>query len=60
MEATEDEMVEQHQLNGHDFEQTLGDSEGQKSMVCCSPQGRRVRHDLARTTSIKNMYYVEY
>ena len=35
---TEDEMVEQHhQLNGHEFEQTLGDGEGQGSLVCCSP-----------------------
>ena len=29
---TEDEMVERHhQLNGHEFEQTQGDSEGQGS-----------------------------
>ena len=26
-----------HQLNRHEFEQTLGDSEGQRSLVCCSP-----------------------
>ena len=26
-----------HQLNGHDFEQTLGDNEGQGSLACCSP-----------------------
>ena len=26
-----------HWLNGHEFEQTLGDSEGQGSLVCCSP-----------------------
>ena len=25
------------QLNGHEFEQTPGDSEGQGSLVCCSP-----------------------
>ena len=31
-------MVRQHlQLNGHEFEQTPGDSEGQRSLVCCSP-----------------------
>ena len=24
-----------HQLNGHEFEQTLGDSEGQGIPVCC-------------------------
>ena len=32
---TEDEKVGWHQvLNGHDFEQTLGDGEGQGSLVC--------------------------
>ena len=30
-----------HQLKGHEFEQTLGDSEGQKSLVYCSPRGRK-------------------
>ena len=41
-------MVRQHhQLNGHEFEQTLGDNEGQESLTCCSPWGRRVGHDLA-------------
>ena len=30
----------QHQLNGHEFEQTLGDRERQGSLVlCCSPWG---------------------
>ena len=39
-EKTEDEMVRQnHQLNGHEFEQTPRDSEGQRSLVCCSPWG---------------------
>ena len=28
-----------HRLNGHEFEQTPGDSEGQGSLVCCSPRG---------------------
>ena len=27
--------------NGHKFEQTPGDSEGQGSLVCCSPWGRK-------------------
>ena len=32
---TEDEMVGwHHRLNGHEFEQFLGDSEGQGSLVC--------------------------
>ena len=26
-----------HQLNGHEFELTLGNSEGQRSLFCCSP-----------------------
>ena len=29
------------------FEQTLGDGEGQGSLVCCSPWGRRVGHGRA-------------
>ena len=32
---TEDEMVGcHHQLNGHEFEQTLGDDGGQRSLAC--------------------------
>ena len=39
---TEDEMVRQHyRLNGNEFEQTPGDSEGQASLVCCSPWDRK-------------------
>ena len=34
---TEYEMVGwHHRLNGYESEQTLGDSEGQRSLVCCS------------------------
>ena len=37
---TEDEMVgQQHWLNRHEFEQTLGVGDGQGSLVCCSPWG---------------------
>ena len=40
--VAEDEMVEwHHQLNGHEFEQTAGDSEGQGSLACCSPWGHK-------------------
>ena len=32
---TEDEIVGWHrELNGHEFEQTLGDSDKQESLVC--------------------------
>ena len=34
---TDDEMVGWHWLNWYKFEQTLGESEGQESMVSCSP-----------------------
>ena len=38
--ATEDDIVEwHHRLNGHEFEQTPGDSEGQGSLLCCAPWG---------------------
>ena len=30
-----------HRLNGHEFEQVPGDSEGQGSLVCCRPWGHR-------------------
>ena len=35
-----------HQLKGHEFEQALGDSGRQRSLVCCSPWGQSARHDL--------------
>ena len=39
---TEDEMVGwHHQLNGHEFEQIPGDSEGQGSLAGCSTWGRK-------------------
>ena len=38
--TTEDEMVGwHHRLNGHEFESGLGVSDGQVSLVCCSPWG---------------------
>ena len=38
--TTKDEVVGwHHRLNGHEFEQTLGDSERQGSLACCSPWG---------------------
>ena len=39
---TEDEMVRWHdRLNGHEFEQTSRVGDGQGSLVCCSPRGRK-------------------
>ena len=40
-ETTEDEMDGWHHgLNGHEFEQSPGDGDGQGSLACCSPWGR--------------------
>ena len=40
--VTEDEMVEWHHwLNGDEFEQIPGDSEGQGSLACCSTWGQK-------------------
>ena len=39
--AAEDELVGwYHRLNGHEFQQTLGNSRGQRSLACCGPWGR--------------------
>ena len=46
--AREDEMVGwYHWFTGHESEQALEDSEGQGSLACCSPRGRRVGHEWA-------------
>ena len=46
--VTQDEMVGWHHwLKGHEFQQTLGESEGQGSLACCNPWCHRVRHNLA-------------
>ena len=40
--ATEDETAGlDHQLNGHKYKQTPGDSEGQRSLTCYSPWGHK-------------------
>ena len=40
--TTEDEMAGwNHWLNGHEFEQIPGDSEGQGSLACCDSWGRK-------------------
>ena len=35
-----------HRLNGHEFEQIPGDSEGHRSQACCDECNHRVGHDL--------------
>ena len=49
-------MVEQrHWLNGHAFEQTPGDGEGQGSMVCCSWWGGK---ESDMTEQLNNKIYI--
>ena len=54
--ATEDEMIGCDQgLDGHEFEQTPEDSEGQGSLVrCCSPWGRK---ESDTTEQLKNNHH---
>ena len=40
-----------HRLNGHEFEKCLGDGEGQESLACCSPRGRK---ELNMTEQLNN------
>ena len=57
--VTEDEMVGWHHwLNGHEFEQTLGDSEGQGSLVCCSPQGHK-ELDMTEWLNSKQLHFLQ-
>ena len=48
----EDKMIGwHHRLNGHEFEQVVGDGEGQGSLVCCSPWGHK---ELYMTEQLNN------
>ena len=40
-----------HRLDGHEFEQAPRDGEGQGSVACCSPRGRK---ELDMTEQLKN------
>ena len=40
-----------HHLSVHGFGQTLGDSEGQGSLVCCSPWGHKESDMTERLTN---------
>ena len=49
---TEDELVGwHHQFNEHEFEKTPGDSDGQRSLACNSPRGRK---ELDKTERLIN------
>ena len=44
-----------HRLNGHESEQTPGDTEGQGSLACCSPWGYKESGMTERLNSNKSM-----
>ena len=46
--------MEYHQLNRPEFEQTLGGGEGQGSLMCCSPWGRKESDTTERLNSNNN------
>ena len=64
---TEHEMVGwHHRLDGHEFEQTLGDGEGLGNLACCSPWGRkesdmteqlRNNNILLRSTTVQSQFF---
>ena len=57
---TEDEMVGwQHWFNGHKFEKTLRDGEGQGSLECCSPWGREELDMTEQLKNNNNSFYIE-
>ena len=45
-----------HQLDGHEFEQALGVSEGQGSLGCCSPQGHKESDMIEELNKNKVIY----
>ena len=58
---TEDEMVGwRHQLNGHEFGQTLGDGEGQGALACCSPWGHKESEMTERLNNTNNNLPSDY
>ena len=48
-----------HWLSGHEFEQTLGDSEGQESLACLRSWGRQ-ELDMTQRLNNKNEIRVHY
>ena len=54
---TEDEMVGwHHRLDGHEFKQALGVSEGQGTLACCSPRGHKESDMIEELNKNKVIY----
>ena len=58
---TESEMVGwHHQFNGYELEQTPRDGKGHGSLVCCSPWGHRVGHELSNEQQKPTLFHFFY
>ena len=58
-EMTEDEIVgRHHRFDGHEFEHALGIGDGQGSLVCCSPWGRK-ESGLSGWTELKQYWHLD-
>ena len=58
---TEYQMVgKHHQLNGHEFERTLGDGKGHGSLGCCSPWGHKESDMTKRLNNKKRNISCKY
>ena len=56
-----DEMVWWHHwLNGHEFEQTIEDGEGQESLACCIPWGHKESNAIEWLTRTEPNYWLLY
>ena len=53
---TEDE----HQHDGHEFEQALGGGEGQGGLVCCSPWGYKESDTTERLNRTENLFRLSF
>jgi len=49
-----------HRLDGHEFEEALGDGEGQGSLVCCSPWGHKESDMTERLNNNKKYLKIIY
>ena len=53
----ENEMVGwHHRLDGHEFKQALGVSEGQGTLACCSPRGHKESDMIEELNKNKVIY----
>lgn len=48
-------QINHHRTNGHEFEQTPGNSEGQGSLVCCSPWSHKESDTTEKRHSNNNI-----